>query len=1252
MLVAVLSAAPLHAEEAEAEAEVAVGGVAASCHGPGAVGSPVPWWLLFRSPESGGWLYTDDVLQRSVVKSKTAQARSRGGPLFNTVASLWGGPAPDGSGGSSALPLNAGYTAYMQLEASGNGFGPNGGLVGYTRGGSGGGGGGDSDGDGGGGESADTSQAAGEEEADAGGQLDHRGFLITHNTLHFPPLRWSAAALGGSSVRASAGDARVDAAVPIENPLHPSDLQGEWGWLGSAMDASDYFLCISLESDADIEHALEQASLMNAAVTASSLLEGPPLEPSIARPWFPLPDREALQERCLKSHDTCTARALYRPSNVLFSSLAVSPFQLLDTCIYQDQVDPDYPHNSSLVLESSLDTKNSSLAEPFPVSSVALVTRENIDLEAQQNMHLLPLNERFKPFFPVCFGKYAPYALGVHGHFGSHTICFHHEEVWNWFWRTGRVYEESCETPYTLLLESPSALALESELQLWQDASGSASAFDSQFQSRRGQVFLTRPVEALPVVMNVERSSPFRTLSSREGDFDRITLTMHDGGFGELFSLRVPESRGSRTTFIDAGHHEASLARAVRSLAKRGASDAADYHGVVIMSALPRHSIAAAMHETQPTTNTRGSPSAALDHLMELRREVDTPLSLYINPLWVAALDALEAYARGKAYTRESIVPRGASSNVRTELVAVLESSYGVDCSGASGVAGGAEWYGGAQALVANMTSVGGAKAMLRGFSFEGDTLNEVVSSPHSRGWNLEVLAPSKEEVICHRIPSVLLGPFGVYGDFVAFLRSRGFTGFWSEIASDMPAVFSDFRQVQMSNSAFSAQKSRQPNQGKNAKIQASASMSTLLALTRDNPGGSGSTIVGLFTNGVIPKETASSKQLSTKGQKSPTDILFMTVSAISAHSAELYEKFRASYYLFTLGQSSRVNHGFEALKTILDLRRPLSPSKSNPCGNAAGTAKEFSVMFMHDKLLVDDSGAVAKKSKQSGRGSNILHSLMWSCTIENMDEWLHDAELFQVCRYSPACRKYSLGFVAQENSNAGSIPWMSLDIQKDDYGSTSMRPQFARSSGFVIDCNKAISYADGGYAGCITTNLYNDGLHVKRGSAPTTALTRRDRAVCEAQATLGIDGCVQDLATRCRTALTRQRPREGGLGDEESFKELQSACKTMKSYCRVARPQLSCPKVTEKRATRARQSLAKGGGAQSTFECTTVRSAMSALGVQSCIPNLRSTCQRRASQLAIAGEGDSVRAALQTACNTLFSFCEGGREYLNCRFD
>eukprot|EP01094_Clydonella_sp_ATCC50884_P010464 TRINITY_DN2012_c0_g2_i1.p2 TRINITY_DN2012_c0_g2~~TRINITY_DN2012_c0_g2_i1.p2 ORF type:complete len:610 (-),score=114.32 TRINITY_DN2012_c0_g2_i1:94-1923(-) len=458
--------------------------------------------------------------------------------------------------------------------------------------------------------------------------------------------------------------------------------------------------------------------------------------------------------------------------------------------------------------------------------------------------------------------------------------------------------------------------------------------------------------------------------------------------------------------------------------------------------------------------------------------------------------------------------------------------------------------------------------------------------------------------------------------------------------------------------------------------------------------------LIGIFTSGSIPSSLLNdgTGEEGEEGEESdesqPEKLLFLTIpghGSYKKHIPELYRRFEPTYYLVGGGQQVLMQPDFEVLKTILDVRRPLRAGPLLPnatrCDNNDAGESEFIVLLQHNQLMVGDTSqevtsssqdlartsqdlavpgadtGVEKPSEESGK--NILYHLMYSCDIANMELWNSDPELQKYCEYSPACRKYGLGFVNEEppSKPAHDTPrWGSLDIEADGYGSTSATVSFAFGSGYVIDCNNARVRPDNEYVGCETSYLYeNPPLDfVRERPAPSNTSTsgkprkgsnkndegnrakkgrdnREKLKWCPLFELLDLSGCtgsLKSLEKHCRKQKFKVHPDRGG--DLEMSKIVNNACDEVTEYCRRVdfKDTLGC----KGDGSEKKKGSAERASPSRAFICRYFDS----IGVAKCGPMVKKKCKRLWLKHHPDKGGDHDEfIRVRDACDRVKEFCE-----------
>lgn len=237
---------------------------------------------------------------------------------------------------------------------------------------------------------------------------------------------------------------------------------------------------------------------------------------------------------------------------------------------------------------------------------------------------------------------------------------------------------------------------------------------------------------------------------------------------------------------------------------------------------------------------------------------------------------------------------------------------------------------------------------------------------------------------------------------------------------------------------------------------------------------------LGLFTSSSMPQpliqdRTTAATAASDEDQPL-ANLAFMVVPKFGykSHNPEVFFKRILARYYFVPGSNEEAfQPSFETLKAIVDARRPLT-NGVNPCkNNDAAPNNDFYIVLSNNALYDED-------------GCSVLNQLMVECRLQTMNVWSNIPSKMEVCQYSPACRKYSLGFATIDAETPQDVEgvYFSLDVsftskKIDTEGS------FGGEKGSALDCNGAITGKKGKVVRpCTGINQYEE-----KANSPTSTV-------------------------------------------------------------------------------------------------------------------------------------------------------------------
>eukprot|EP01095_Lingulamoeba_sp_RSL-Kostka_P001575 TRINITY_DN1224_c0_g2_i1.p1 TRINITY_DN1224_c0_g2~~TRINITY_DN1224_c0_g2_i1.p1 ORF type:complete len:803 (+),score=275.13 TRINITY_DN1224_c0_g2_i1:599-3007(+) len=234
---------------------------------------------------------------------------------------------------------------------------------------------------------------------------------------------------------------------------------------------------------------------------------------------------------------------------------------------------------------------------------------------------------------------------------------------------------------------------------------------------------------------------------------------------------------------------------------------------------------------------------------------------------------------------------------------------------------------------------------------------------------------------------------------------------------------------------------------------------------------------IGSFTSNCMPQTLISSVSNTLNVNEFPKKKLaFFTVPNFGSpmHSSDdLFKNIHSSFYLFPGGDSATQQPSFDSFKSIIDSRRisssgfgdlgglgglggagglgGLGGAAGSGFGGAGGDAgclssggnDDFFVMFNNNELF------------NMPNGCNLLSTLMNDCPMSNSFLWSNFPEKYEICSYSPTCKKYGVGFVndgATKKDGIGNFFQMDFDIGE----SLMTEGTISNNQGSILDCNQA----------------------------------------------------------------------------------------------------------------------------------------------------------------------------------------------------
>lgn len=238
---------------------------------------------------------------------------------------------------------------------------------------------------------------------------------------------------------------------------------------------------------------------------------------------------------------------------------------------------------------------------------------------------------------------------------------------------------------------------------------------------------------------------------------------------------------------------------------------------------------------------------------------------------------------------------------------------------------------------------------------------------------------------------------------------------------------------------------------------------------------------IGLFSSSSMPQpliQDRTTVATAASDEDQPlANLAFMVVPKFGykSHNPEIFfQRILARYYFVPGSNVEAFQPSFETLKAIVDARRPLIKGV-NPCkNNDAAPNNDFYIVLSNNALYDED-------------GCSVLNQLMVECRLQTMNVWSNIPSKMEVCQYSPACRKYSLGFATIDAETPQDVEgvYFSLDVsftskKIDTEGS------FGGEKGSAIDCNGAITGKKGKVIRpCTGINKYEE----KANGSPTSTV-------------------------------------------------------------------------------------------------------------------------------------------------------------------
>eukprot|EP01094_Clydonella_sp_ATCC50884_P017804 TRINITY_DN3177_c0_g1_i11.p1 TRINITY_DN3177_c0_g1~~TRINITY_DN3177_c0_g1_i11.p1 ORF type:complete len:1220 (+),score=353.13 TRINITY_DN3177_c0_g1_i11:935-4594(+) len=794
---------------------------------------------------------------------------------------------------------------------------------------------------------------------------------------------------------------------------------------------------------------------MNARTSVSSALEpSTPENYAFARPHLDLPSgRQALQN-CAGDASTCLSAVPIMTGEHRATMLAINGNIRSDVCVVVDPPLQGTPELTGVHLRTERFVDEVSSNDAMPFEYFAIVTQKNV-IHSMKNM---PSSS--SAFLPVCFGGIST-AFEGNG-LGSGTVCLHHEALWERFVAELRVVEEDCESALMAIAHKvPHRDWLETIHILASGDGVSHAPSSSEWPLNVPTKFAT--INPSPVEVSV--AAPASNEGSDMEDAPFLIIRMHEGGEGDIFSVTHVVEGQEQVLMIDGGSGPDFLDAALEALdIGEGSLKLKQF---VLTSALTANGFGI-LDERDYLDSEEFLFSPKLAAALERSAGADA-VDFRLNSMWNDGIKVLESYTSARSgddVTVTVVDPLADAALIQDAINSLFMRS----CDGSTRI--GKRYLEPEQGLFAQ-------------------ELNEFVEISEGQFENgkfrvandtafFQIISPSANEYYCVGLPDLVNGDYGLLYKWRQFLSSEGKTT-WASVGSDLSSLIYSFRDIAVDSDKYRAIGSTsewvpsileddKPYEYKGNPIEGdTVSYMSIAAYIYgqsddDEP-------LGLFSGASMAKSIVRPEwREEAGGTDNITRLLFMTVpnhGTLENSAPDLYSTFWASYYLFSGGASRYGAPSYEVLKMIVDSRRPLLDS-ARGCINNDSDEDDFVIVLQHNQVYPDFTG------DEKGE-CNILHTLMYKCPMDSIADWQYDEAKMKLCRYSPACRKYGLGFVAE-------VPPGEIDDDFDDFEFVSIALTAASeeelddtanaelsvsSGGSLIDCNAAREEAFGKIVGC-----------------------------------------------------------------------------------------------------------------------------------------------------------------------------------------